>query len=154
MCLLTIVSRSVHDKNSNIIYTASRQSSVNVLCVWKNCYSRGMVFLHQRSRKPNQLIVLLRSSGRWSTSVYYMWPVQDTISTAHIGAYGRGEVATVMSISIHVSKHYTPTKWPVGLASISYELDMHGRFTNFNFRSKIQYCRILNWRNLFCQFLS
>jgi hypothetical protein len=50
-----------------------------------------------------------------STSVRHIWPERDiSMSLAYIGTSGREEVAALVSLlSIHVSKLYKRTKWPV-----------------------------------------
>jgi hypothetical protein len=49
------------------------------------------------------------------TSVCYIWPAHNiSMSLAYIDTSGRGKVAALVSLfSIHVSKLYKRTKWPV-----------------------------------------
>lgn len=46
------------------------------------------------------------------TGVFYIWPACDVLmSLACINMSGRGEVAKLVSFSIHMSKLYKRTKW-------------------------------------------
>jgi hypothetical protein len=63
MCLLAVVSRSLHE--ANIIRTSSCQSSVNI-CVWKHCQSKD------RSHVPD---VLCKKNKAQPSSVLGTFPV-------------------------------------------------------------------------------